>query len=963
VGLAVLLAGCPEVRVTPSDGPAGASGLPLTIYGTNTHFAAGQTEVSFPAGSGIHVDDVVVVSETEAEVEVSIDATAAVGPTVLTATTGDETASTTFTVTPRPTITVSPGFAEQGTPGLVLTISGQGTHFTAPGFAVYFDIPGVTMVGSPVVVDDTTATVALNVGLGAEVGSHPGSIRISTDYQEVGADFTVLAVTGRRIEITPGAVEAGTTTPVAVTGFKTEFDEDSEVTLDPPDDVVVTHTVLSPTSISVVLAASSHAEPGMRRLVVTDPYGTLSAPLEIMADQHPPAVSFNPAAAMPRQDPVVVATGTNTSFASGETSVEVEPANGGLSFSVLEVVDPTQARLQATVDLHATLGTYSVTLRTGPEEVTGTFLVQPLPEASATITPATGRQGEQVAVTITGSFTHFEAGTTLMAPSGIVVEDLVRLSDSTLTATLVIDDTAGVGSTQLQVSTESWAETVEVGFEVTPGLPVVTLLPQSAAQATTGQLVQATGRFVSWTGATEVVPEAPCAITVHDVVVSGAGQLSFAVDVPDFHAVGPCTLRFTDADPAKEALAVLEITPTYDPVTIPDEIVDFLDVPHRYGVTLQAGEVLRARVVRDHWTLIDPVLSLYAVGNNPAVPLIENDDESLATRNSRVVFQAPVNGVYFLVVRDRLGFNQGGFTLSLDYYVPTSLLETSPITAPDSSLDRGTATDLGAPGLGTTVRGRFQNAGDLVDVYRVTTNEGDRLAVSVAARSVSPAERSTADVTVRVYSEPVGPPLAVSTVSVEHPDPIVYVTAQGNELWIEVERPAESLAETTYWLTVRPWLVINEFLHDETTEWLGGFVELLGEPGASTEGCSVSLVADGAVVADVPLQHGALAEPYAIDPLGYLVVAHDDLVAGVDSIHVQPNLVVDDPNGLYTDLVVQLRCNEALLDEVQYRGGALPDQPGVALGRGFGISTGNAAQDFRPQLEASPWFQNVSEVP
>jgi hypothetical protein len=91
----------------------------------------------------------------------------------------------------------------------------------------------------------------------------------------------------------------------------------------------------------------------------------------------------------------------------------------------------------------------------------------------------------------------------------------------------------------------------------------------------------------------------------------------------------------------------------------------------------------------------------------------------------------------------------------------------------------------------------------------------------------------------------------------------------------------------------------------------------------------------------------------------------EGLRPGVEGYHSEfiANLVVDDPNGLYTDLVVQLRCNEALLDEVQYRGGALPDQPGVALGRGFGISTGNAAQDFRPQLEASPWFQNVSEVP
>ena len=44
----------------------------------------------------------------------------------------------------------------------------------------------------------------------------------------------------------------------------------------------------------------------------------------------------------------------------------------------------------------------------------------------------------------------------------------------------------------------SWDETVLVGFEVPPGLPVVTLLPQSAAQATTGQLVQGTSAVITF---------------------------------------------------------------------------------------------------------------------------------------------------------------------------------------------------------------------------------------------------------------------------------------------------------------------------------------------------------------------------------------------------------------------------------------------------------------------------------
>ncbi|MCT7046452.1 hypothetical protein, partial [Salmonella enterica] len=51
-------------------------------------------------------------------------------------------------------------------------------------------------------------------------------------------------------------------------------------------------------------------------------------------------------------------------------------------------------------------------------------------------------------------------------------------------------------------------------------------------------------------------------------------------------------------------------------------------------------------------------------------PVAENDDESAATVNPRLMFAAPKDGFYLFEVRDRLGFNTGTFTLSLDGYAP-----------------------------------------------------------------------------------------------------------------------------------------------------------------------------------------------------------------------------------------------------------------------------------------------------
>jgi hypothetical protein len=220
-----------------------------------------------------------------------------------------------------------------------------------------------------------------------------------------------------------------------------------------------------------------------------------------------------------------------------------------------------------------------------------------------------------------------------------------------------------------------------------------------------------------------------------------------------------------------------------------------------------------------------------------------------------------------------------------------------------------------------------------------------------------------------------------ATLGVEGPDAVIYLPASDgtNPLYIEVERSFASLAHTGYWLNISPWLVINEVRLWEDPAPLSGdgfhgaFVELAGpasatvnDPGASLAGCELRLLVDGALLRTIDL---SLLDR-ALTPAGYYVLAHDDSVPGTGLDHIDAGLAF--PIGSTGAHAVQLWCGGQLLDSVQLTGAAglggegaplsTPASPETTMGRGFRLDTGDNSRDFLPQLEASPWATNVSEV-
>jgi len=989
LGLAALgLGGCPEMAINPGSGPQGAQGYRIDLTGTYTNWLQGTTVAEFLTPSGITVQELVVGGRTSAYVIIDIPTGEATGDYTLQLTTGDEVVEATFRVTEAPRITLHPPSAERYASGQTVLVEGVGTTFTAPGFAVAVHIPGVTVVGAPNVFDDTHALVTLDVDMSPEEKVYQKAFVVHTDWQDVALDFEITPVQGRYIELDPVSSDTGEVVEMTITGHKTFFDDpglpwEGMFEFDLWDGIeVVDHKVVSATELYVELWVHTLAPAGMRTITVTDTWGPLDATFLVVRDTTSPVVTFDPPSALPRADPLVVATGTNTSFSDGAsgspaTTVEVSPTGHGFAMVIQEVVDASTILLRTVIDIDVSPLDYEITFHTGPEHVTGTFAVDELPDATIMLSHTVGQQMMVIPdFVITGTNTHFEGGGVTVPEvaggGGVTLSNFVVESEILATATLTIAATAATGQHIITLRTDAWNEAPSATFTVEAGTPVVTLSPQTVNQGDEDVTIGAAGHFTGWDSTTDVAP-LDCGLDITMGPVTGPGALTFDVSVPLFHIPKVCTLEFTGSGQPTVSATLLIQSTAIDPGDLPWDDGYFLDGPDRFTIELDQGDVIKARARREIWSSIDLVLGIYGSGTSLADPLIENDDESAATVDSLVVFQAPETGMYFLYVRERWSDSfTGDYRLQVDYHTPTSLKEMPTITDPDSNGTDLQATLLGPAEASWHIRGQFQTAtpADTSDFYRIAGATGVPLALQIVARDVSPADISTAEVSLVLYGDSAADVITPVFYSHEGVDPMAYVTLPGafNDLLIEVVRAPGCPVNTTYWLNVRPALVINEVMFDHANGFYGSFVELYGEPFASLAGCELVLVDDGVSAPPIPLEFGDPPEPYVLTDYGYQVVGHDTGVPGVDDEQVKAELAFSASGA---DQAVQLWCDTALVDAVQYRGspggggeGAPATEPpsGKSIGRGFHADSDDNASDFLEQIEPSPWMRNLTEV-
>jgi Ice-binding-like/Bacterial Ig-like domain/IPT/TIG domain len=240
----------------------------------------------------------------------------------------------------------------------------------------------------------------------------------------------------------------------------------------------------------------------------------------------------------------VAVTLTGTNFVAGAT---IGVSGTGITVSSTTVVSATQITATLTIAANAATGAQNITVTTsGGTSGAQPFMVNPVgaPPTLTSINPNSGVQGQDVAVTLTG--TNFVAGATVgVSGAGITVSNTTVVSATQITATLTIAANAATGAQNVTVTSLGSVTTV-VTFTVNPvrSPPTPTLTSISPNSGVQGQSVPVTltgTNFVA--GATIGVSGA--GITVSNTTVVTATQITATLTIAANAATGAQNITVT----------------------------------------------------------------------------------------------------------------------------------------------------------------------------------------------------------------------------------------------------------------------------------------------------------------------------------------------------------------------------------------------------------------------------------
>lgn len=259
---------------------------------------------------------------------------------------------------------------------------------------------------------------------------------------------------------------------------------------------------VNPVGSDVTLTA-----PGMYHLSLTGNDTQLSSSssvtITVTLPEVPTIVAVNPNIGQQgRQNLTINITGQFTHFLQGTTAANF---GAGITVASLTVNNETMATAVLNIDPAATEGPRRVTLTTGSEVATlgNGFAVTGGTPVLTQVIPSSGQQGQQnLAVAISGQFTHFVQGTTTanFGP-GVSVVSMTVNSAGSATAVVNIDPAAALGAQNVTVTTGAEVVSLAGGFQIisVSGTPVLTQVsPNTGEQRRRNLIVTLTGQFTNW---------------------------------------------------------------------------------------------------------------------------------------------------------------------------------------------------------------------------------------------------------------------------------------------------------------------------------------------------------------------------------------------------------------------------------------------------------------------------------
>ncbi len=532
------------LSVSPSVAAQGQS-LPVTLTASGTHFLQDATQVSI--SGGVIVGNVQVTSPTTAIAQLAVAQSATVGVQSVTVSTGGEIATlgSAFTVTGATPalLSVTPSTAIQGQTLNVVITGNSFTNFNQSNILANFGgnivVNSLTVNSPHVVTANITVSQNANVG-GVAANLVSGPAGATTEFP---FSFTVTPSSAQIISVTPNSVPQGGQVTLAVVGLNTNWVQGTTKSAfypSPFENIQVNKvTIVDATHANLDISVSTDTSVGTFAFYMATGGQIVNANISVYAQT--PTLTVSPANSLPGTTLSVSFTGKFTHF--GPTTLPVISGQG-VTLSNFVITSPVGATATVTLTPTAALGLRTITFTTGGEIVSTYFNVTSNPASIVNVSPYHGPQSTTMNVTITGSNTHFAAGTTQVLFGPFVTVNSVTVNSAT---TLVANITTTYSNAGTPTPSPAGWQTVFVntgteqvisGFAVDgPGSPtIVSVTPSSAAQGATANVV-ITGSLTHWVqGQTQAILGA--GVTVSNFVVTSPTTATATIAVSPTAPVG-----------------------------------------------------------------------------------------------------------------------------------------------------------------------------------------------------------------------------------------------------------------------------------------------------------------------------------------------------------------------------------------------------------------------------------------
>ena len=528
--------------VTPTATTQGST-ITVHVTGSNTHFAPGATTADF--GSGVNPSAVRVTSATTADVDLAVTVNAPTGFHTATLSTLGENAtlSNAFTVNPGvPTLNgVSPVSGLQGTT-LTVHIIGQFTHWVQ-GTTTATLGQGITLNSLTIGSDKMSADANITI----DPLAYPGSrqFTLTTGSEIVSGTFFNVQPGGAIISaISPSTGNQGQQKLITITGQGTHWSQGLSQFSMSGNVTVNGFVVNSATSATADISISPTAGLGAQSLYITTAgesaadYGAF-----VITGGIPSITYLSPSGGYQGDSSFnVTINGVFTHWTSSSCPVDFGP---GVTVASCTANSDTSITAVVNIGATATPGYNTVTVRTGSQTLTGSFLISQLPVTGqrtpppyiSWFQPSVGVPGQTFTITINGQYTAWDLTTGINFGTGIHVNNFQVVTQTTARANITIDPSATGGSRTVTLTTTTNGEVETASFNVVIATPYISIIdPGSALQGETGATINVVGQYTAWDGTTSF--NFGTGVTVNSVTVQGPTIATVNVAVAQLATLG-----------------------------------------------------------------------------------------------------------------------------------------------------------------------------------------------------------------------------------------------------------------------------------------------------------------------------------------------------------------------------------------------------------------------------------------